>query len=128
MKLVFQPERFEKLTKMELGLYGAQIAKDGNLPEDFVIYFKANANRWDGQHLEVALSLLCKVDSTEAKHLIADYLNYPLKFICLTVLGMLQNLDPIDDYIVARIDEKLQSDEFEFGRKTLEQIRERATK
>lgn len=126
MKLVFQPEHFEKLTRMELGWYGVQIVNEGELPADFLQYFKANADRWDGQHLEVALALLRKIDSPEARHLIADYLNHPLKYIHLTVLVMLQNVNPIDDYIVTRIDERLRSSDDEFGRETLKRIRERA--
>jgi hypothetical protein len=123
----FSPEQFEKLSGLPLGFYGAKISKEGELPVDFIDYFKVNTGRWDGQHLEVALALLRMIDTDVARHLIADYLNHPLKHIRLTVLGMVDQMNPIDDYILARIHEKLRSTaDDEFGVSTLKRIQGRA--
>jgi len=123
----FSPEQFEKLSGLPLGFYGSKISKEGELPVDFIDYFKVNAGRWDGQHLEVALALLRTIDTDVAKHLIADYLNHPLKYIRLTVLGMVDQMNPVDDYILSRIHERLRSTTGEeFGVSTLKRIQDRA--
>lgn len=128
MKPLFEPEQFEKLTGMAMGRYAAQIVKEGELPADFFNYFKANANRWDGQHLEMAISLLRKIDSDAARHEMANYLNHSLKYIRLTVLIMIDQMPVIDNYILSKVQERMRAADDEFEMRMLKPIESKAGK
>lgn len=111
MSVTFRYEQFEELTGHPLGAYAWQIWKGGNVPSDFIDYFRANTARWDGQHLEAGLLILRQLDTDTARHLIADHLNHPLQHIRFTVYGMLDAMEPIDPYVMSRIDDFWRSPE-----------------
>jgi len=128
MKAAFDSEQFEKLSGMALGRYVVEFSKEGELPVNFFDYFKSNVGRWDGQHLEMALSLLRKIDTNAAKHEIANHLIHPLKYIRLTTLSFIDQFDAIDGYVLSKIEESLQCATEEFELQWLKQLQKKATK
>jgi len=122
----FEPDKFERLTDIPLGMYAVNLVKSGSLPPDCVNYFKANAPRWDGQHLECGLYFLSKLDCTEAKHEIANHIDYSLKHIRFTVLGMLDDMRPLDDYTYKKLSERLSAKVGEFEADWIKRLHEKA--
>lgn len=122
----FEPDKFERLTDIPLGMYAVNLVKSGSLPPDCVNYFKANARRWDGQHLECGLYFLSKIDHTEAKHEIAKHVDHPLKHIRFTVLGMLDDMRPLDDYAYQKLSERLSAIVGEFEAEWIKSLHEKA--
>jgi hypothetical protein len=111
----FDSNKFESLSNIPLGMYAVNLAKSGNLPPNCLDYFRSNAVRWDGQHLECGLLFLSKLDDLEANHEIANHVGHSLTHIRFTVLGMLNDLRPLDDYMTQKLYERLsvRVDEFE---------------
>lgn len=107
---------------MALGRYAVEISQHGELPENFFDYFKANAGHWDGQHLEMALSLLRKINTEAARHKIADHLNNPQKYIRLTVLGFIDGFECKDEYVLSKVEQRLQNSTDSFEQAWLKDI------
>lgn len=117
----FNPEKYEQLHGLQLGYYAIEVARQGQLPPDCVDYVKTNASRWDGQHLEMGLFFLSKMDSVEARHEIVRQVDHALKHIRLTVLGMI-NLMPIDDFILGKLRSRLSADVEDFERRWIKDL------
>jgi len=128
MNAKFDWKEFERLQGMTMARYVMECAKRGDLPADCVSYVKANAERLDGQHLEMALFLLDKIGSEAARHELVNYLAHPLEHIRLTVIGMLDRMDSIDGYLAGKIRESIESATDAFGKRTLRSIYKRATR
>ena len=126
MSETFNSEMFERLTDIPLGMYAVNLVKSGSLPPDCLNYFKANARRWDGQHLECGLYFLSKIGSTDANHEIANHIDHPLKHIRYTVLGMLNDMRPLDDYMFMKLCERLLIKACEFEAEWVERLSEKA--
>jgi hypothetical protein len=124
----FDPEKYEQLKGLKLGLYGVEVAKSGNLPPDCLAYFKSNAGRWDGQHLEMGLFFLSKIDSPEARHEIARHLEHPLQHIRFTVLGFLDSFPQPDEFVASKLRERLTSEINDFEKGWIKSVYERAAK
>ena len=125
----FEPAEFEQLGGIQLGVYAVTKAKEGNLPPDCLDYFRRNASRWDGQHLEMGLMFLSKLDSEEAWHEIANYLGHPLKFIRLNVLAcFVHSQGRIDRYVLGKLEERLNVETEEFAKVWLNQLCNKATR
>lgn len=127
MNEAFDTERFEQLSGMQLGVYAVEIAKSGNLPPDCLDYVRRNARRWDGQHLEMGLLFLSKIDSDEARHEIIGHLGHPLKHIRLTVLAFLDGTNAFDTHMLSKIKERLSSVSDDFEKHWINRIHEKAT-
>jgi hypothetical protein len=131
MSLTLSYNRFEELVGDPLARYSIEVFKQGIVPTDFIDYFKANAARWDGLHLEFALGFLWRLDTNSARHLIADHLEHPLHHIRCTAYGMVDNMVQVDDYIMTRIGAFAQSParvrEF-FGAEEVGRFRDQAVK
>lgn len=128
MKPLFDPKQFDSLSGMALGRYAVEISQHGELPENFFDYFKANAGRWDGQHLEMALSLLRKINTEAARHEIAVHLNHPQKHIQLTVLGFIDGFERKDEYVLSKVEQRFQTSTDSFERSWLKDIQTKAGK
>ena len=113
MSADFSYEEFEKLDGVALGLYVVNTCKEGRVPADFVDYFRANVNSWNGVRLEYALLPLLKVNSPAARHLVSDYLNHPLPYIRFVAFKMVDDMETIDAYVLSRIDEFVQTPEWQ---------------
>ena len=125
----FNPEKYEKLQGLPLGMYAIETAKQGQLPPDCVQYVKSNADRWDGQHLEMGIFFLSKIDSTEAWHEIARHLDHPLKHIRYTVLGFINHqMTQIDACIIERLRSRLAQEVDDFEKPWLEEVYKNASK
>jgi hypothetical protein len=122
----FDSERFELLSGIPLGLYAATLAKEGNLPPDCLNYFRKNSKRWDGQHLEMGLLFLSKIDSDEARHEIINHLEHPLKHIRLSVLGFMDQMNHFDDYALAKINERVPFVTGDFEKSWINEMHEKA--
>ena len=122
----FDPEKFERLTDIPLGTYAVNLVKSEHLPPDCVNYFKANARRWNGQHLECGLYFLSKIDDTEARHEIANHIDHALKHIRFTVLGMLDDMRPLDDYAFQKLSERLSAAVEEFEAEWIKRLHKKA--
>ena len=118
MNEAFDPNKFESLSNIPLGMYAVNSAKSGKLPPDCLNYFKSNSTRWDGQHLECGLFFLSKIGGTEANHEIANHVDHHLQHIRFTVLGMLDDMRPLEDYmhqkLRARLSAKVETFEAEW--------------
>ena len=126
MSETFDPNKFESLSNIPLGMYAVNLAKSGNLPPDCLDYFRSNALRWDGQHLECGLLFLSKIDDQEAKHEIANHVGHSLRHIRFTVLGMLNDMRPLDDYMWQKLNERLSADVGEFEADWIKRLYEKA--
>lgn len=121
----FNPEKYDQLRGLQLGYYAIEVAKSGNLPPDCIEYVKTNAKRWDGQHLEMGIFFLSKINSNEAARQIATYLDHPLKHIRYTVLGLVQDMNQPDDFIFAKLTERLTAETDDFEKPWIKRVHEK---
>lgn len=120
----FNPEKYEQLHGMKLGLYALEVAKNGQLPPNCLDYVKTNASRWDGQHLEMGLFFLSKLDSVDANHEIARHIDHPLQHIRYTVLMQLDRV-PVDDFILAKVRSRLEAETNDFEKNWIRDLNQR---
>jgi hypothetical protein len=128
MSEAFDPEKYEQLRGLKLGLYAVEVAKTGNLPSNCIDYFRSNAGRWDGQHLEMGLFFLSKLESDAARHEIAKHLDHPLKHIRFTVLMFLDRLQQPDHFVVGKLRERLWAETEDFESRWIKDVYDKATK
>jgi hypothetical protein len=124
----FDPEKYEQLRGLQLGSYAIEVAKHGNLPPNCIEYVKANAERWDGQHLEMGMFFLSKINSKEARRQIASYLDHPLKHIRYTALGLVEHMEHSDEFILSKLTERLAAKTDDFEKPWIKQVHEKITK
>ena len=92
---MFDYQEFESLSGLELEKYATQ-NKDAILDNTFLDYFRANVNRFDDHHLQIALWFLGTIGKTEAYHEIIKYIDYPAKpvrFVALKQITFLKDED-----------------------------------
>jgi hypothetical protein len=111
---------------MEMARYAIGCAERGDLPADCVSYVKANAERLDGQHLEMAIFLLDKIGSEAARHELVKYVGHPLKHIRLTVIGMLDRMTSVDYYTLAQVRQRFDSVTEKTERRAIKSVLEKA--
>jgi len=126
MSATFSWDEFERLKGMPMALYVIDCASTGNLPPDCVERVRTHAAGWDGPHLEMALSLLQRVDSDAARHEIVNFVGHPLQHIRLAVLGMLDGMEPIDEYMLGKVRERLPAATDGFERAILKKLEDQA--
>lgn len=108
---------FEKLSGLPVANYTISAVRSGNIPSDFMDYFRMKSNEWDGQHLELGIYVLGKINSTEAIHEIANYITHPIDHVRSVAVQIVAGLNQIDSWVMAKVVEALarQSDAYAVG-------------
>lgn len=122
MAAQFAWPEFERLGGTKLSRYVLDTVESGDLPSDQVDYVRENANRLDGQHLEMALLLLKEDGSQTAVREIAKHVGHPLEHIRLTVIGILAQMETLDNDSLSIIENRLKAVRSAFERQGLERI------
>ena len=132
----FDYNKFESLTKLELGLFCIKEETIATVDEDFYEYFKNNCEFMDDVHLEHALGLIEKANLKAAYPFVANYIDYPVTYVRIVAIRILTqwlNNYEIDDVIlndpliISKVEKTLQDHADLMGVEELRHIIEKKT-
>ena len=96
----FDPEWFERLEGVYLGMHAVPLLKQAIHESEFLPYFREKAAGMDICHLEVAIALLRQVGTKGAYHEAAKYLEHPDFSIRFVAVKVIQSVLAVDEHIM----------------------------
>lgn len=108
MESDFDYIRFEKLKGLDLGLFACSQEARLGLNEKFIDYFRIHRQKFDIEHLQAALVLLCELLLLEIErkkdiyYELVEYIDHPspeIRFPAIKALSNNENYDEIDSLV-----------------------------
>jgi hypothetical protein len=113
-------EKFERLEGIELGRFVADAAKRERLDQGIMNYYRSRRAILDGPHLEMIISLLGRLGTTEAMDEVTKHLDHPVKYVKNEALQVVSQASSLDEKAIANVVNALKLARFPEDRELLE--------